>query len=200
MSGSRIDIPPGSGPTALSRREFLQKAGFGLAGVVAGVVATRLLGPGGEPVEKVLITYPEHADLRIANLKDLKVGEPVLFEYPLKGQQNMLVKLGKPAHEGAGPDGDIVAFSAFCSHMGIPLVGAFKPEMGLIGPCPGHLSTFDLARSGMGVMGKATENLPQIALAVREGGEIYATGSYGLIYGYRDNLRDGTAVKGGRKG
>lgn len=187
------------GPKALSRREFLQKAGFGLAGVVVGVVASQVL-PTGEKVDKVRIAYPGHPDVRIANLKDLKVGEPIFFEYPLKGQKNLLVKLGRPAHDGVGPDGDVVAFSSICAHMGIPLDGAFKPELGLIGPCPGHLSTFDLARSGMMVMGKASENLPQIALAVRDGGEIYATGSYGLVYGFRDNLLDATAPKGGRQG
>lgn len=198
MSDGKIQLTPGSGP-AISRRDFLQKAGFGLAGVVVGAVATQVLGSDRQ-VEKVLIAYPEHPDVRIANLKDLKVGQPVFFEYPMKGQRNMLVKLGKPAHDGVGPDGDVVAYSAICSHMGIPLDGAFKADLGLLGPCPGHLSTFDLARSGMGVLGKATENLPQIALAVRDGGDVYATGSYGLIYGYRDNVRDGEVVKGGSKG
>ncbi len=33
------------------------------------------------------------------------------FEYPQEGQTNFLVKLGRPAAGGVGPDGDVVAFS-----------------------------------------------------------------------------------------
>ncbi len=177
-----------------TRREFLQKLGIGVGGLVVGVVATRYLS-GGETVEKVLIAYPDYPKLRIANAKELQVGKPVIFDYPLKGHRSLLVKLGKSAEEGAGPDRDIVAFSAFCSHMGMPMDHLFKGDLGLLGPCPGHFSTFDLARSGMMVTGKATEHLPQIALEIDDAGDIYAVGTYGLIYGYRDNLMDGPSVQ-----
>lgn len=196
MGNLPVNPTIGSGWSGKSytRREFLQKLGIGMGGLVVGVVATRYLA-GGETVEKVLVAYPDHPNVRIANVKDLQKGKPVVFEYPLAGQRSILVKLGKPAEEGVGPDKDIVAFSAFCSHMGMPLDNLFKGDLGLLGPCPGHFTTFDLARSGMMVTGKATEHLPQIALEIDQAGDIHAVGTYGLIYGYRDNLLDGQPVK-----
>lgn len=181
-----------SGPE-YTRREFLQKLGLGVGGLVVGVVATRYLSSG-ETVEKVLVSYPDYPRVRLANLKELQVGKPIVFDYPLKGQRSLLVKLGREAEEGVGPDRDVVAFSAFCSHMGMPMDSLFKADMGMLGPCPGHFTTFDLARSGMVVTGKATEHLPQIALEVDSAGDIFAVGTYGLIYGYRDNLLDGEPV------
>jgi arsenite oxidase small subunit len=58
----------------------------------------------------------------------------------------------------------------------------------MLGPCPLHFSTFDLAKSGMHVMGKAVQYLPQVVLRVDGQGAISATGMYGLIYGYPANL------------
>lgn len=43
------------------------------------------------------------------------------------------------------------------------------------------------------VIGQATENLPQVTLAI-EGDDIVATGVLGIIYGYRDNLADGNII------
>jgi arsenite oxidase small subunit len=127
-------------------------------------------------------------------LSDLKPGEPFDFEYPLEGQRNFVLKLGAPAHGGIGDDGDIVAFSYACTHMGCPLIGLYKDEHKILGPCGCHYSTFDLTRSGMVVLGQATENLPQITLAL-DGDDVYASGVMGLIYGYRDNLADGKPVE-----
>ena len=56
------------------------------------------------------------------------------------------------------------------------------------GPAHSTYSTFDLAKSGMNVMGKASDHLPQVALAVDDNGDIRATGMFGLIYGYPANL------------
>ncbi|MBI1906526.1 MAG: arsenate reductase (azurin) small subunit, partial [Rhodocyclales bacterium] len=56
----------------------------------------------------------------------------------------------------------------------------------VLGPCPMHLTTFDLTKHGMVVAGHGTESLPQILLEV-EGDDIYAVGVMGLIYGYADN-------------
>ena len=100
----------------------------------------------------------------------------------------MLVKIDRPAEEGIGPDGDVVAFSTACSHMGAPLDNVYNHEYGMLGPCPLHFSTFDLSKSGMNVMGKASDHLPQVALAVDDNGDIRATGMFGLIYGYPANL------------
>ena len=55
-----------------------------------------------------------------------------------------------------------------------------------MGPCPSHLSTYDLTRHGMVVAGHATEGLPQVLLETR-GDDIYAVGVMGLIYGFSNN-------------
>jgi arsenite oxidase small subunit len=121
----------------------------------------------------------------IASLSDILSGDPLAFQYPSDSPfaTNILVKLGEEAGGGVGPDRDIVAFSQFCTHMGGPLAGTYKAEHKVLGPCPFHLTTFDLTRHGMVISGHATESLPQIMLEV-DGGEIYATGVMGLLYGH----------------
>lgn len=177
----------------VDRRTFLKLSGLG-SGVVfsGGAVLVGSVGrrPGGAlaQAEKVILAYPEYPDVEIANLSELVDGEPVFFDYPQPDQRNILVKLGRPADEGIGPDGDVVAFSAFCAHMGVPLDTVYNHEYGILGPCPAHFSTFDLARSGMLVMGKSTQPLPQVVLSANDTGAITATGLYGLIYGYPGNL------------
>ncbi len=106
---------------------------------------------------------------------------------------DFLVKLGTPAWDGVGADSDIVAFNYLCSHMGGPLNGQYKHEYKMLGPCPFHFSRFDLAKNGTLILGQATQSLPQILLEVEQG-EIYAVAVTGLVYGYRDNLEDGTAI------
>jgi len=180
----------------VDRRSFLKLSGMG-AGAIAlsgGAVLVRAVGPrplgaaAAQQGEKVELAYPDYPDVVVARLADLRPGEPVAFEYPQPGQRNLLVKLGKPAEEGVGPDGDVVAFSAFCAHMGAPMDGVYNHQHGMLGPCPLHFSTFDLAKSGMNVMGKSTEWLPQVVLRVDGDGTVRATGMYGLIYGWPANL------------
>jgi arsenite oxidase small subunit len=134
-------------------------------------------------------TYPRR---RIGRVSQLKADQPVSFQYPWKDvySTNMLVKLGVPAGGGIGPDQDIVAFSTLCTHMGGPLAGQYRGRYKVLGPCPFHLTTFDLTKHGMVVAGQATESLPQIVLETK-GDEIWATGVMGLIYGYHSNLAPG---------
>ena len=145
---------------------------------------------GGQPAV-VLATFERQ---KIASLSDLSPGEPFDFSYPLEGQTNFVVKLGAPATGGVGEESDIVAFSYKCTHMGCPLVGLYKQEHKILGPCACHFSTFDLTRNGVVVLGQATENLPQITLET-DGDDLYATGVMGLIYGYRNNVLDGQRVE-----
>ena len=65
----------------------------------------------------------------------------------------------------------------------------------MLGPCPCHFSRFDLSKNGSLILGQATQSLPQILLEV-EKEEIYATGVMGLVYGFWDNLEDGTPLNG----
>ena len=166
----------------VSRRGFL----IATAGVGAGA-AVLIVGCGddGEP-DIVLLGYGRK---QLAALDDLSAGEPLTFAYPAEGQSNFVLKLGAPAQGGVGPDGDIVAFSYACTHMGCPLIGQYNDEHKIMGPCPCHFTTFDLRQNGMVVLGQATQNLPQIALDV-EDGEVYATGVTGLFYGTANNLQD----------
>jgi arsenite oxidase small subunit len=179
----------------VDRRSFLKLSGlatgvvFSGGAVIAGVVGARPIGvAAAQQAEKVLFAFPEYPDVVIANIADVKSGEPIFFEYPQPGQRNMLIKIDRAAEEGIGPESDVVAFSAACAHMGAPLDNVYNHEYGMLGPCPLHFSTFDLAKSGMNVMGKAAEPLPQVALTLDDNGDIRATGMFGLIYGYPANL------------
>ena len=132
------------------------------------------------------VSYPRK---KIARLSELKSDEPVEFKYPFKEpghSASLLVKLGTEAGGGVGPDRDIVAYNVLCTHMGGPLMGQYRKEYKAIGPCPFHLTTFDLTRYGMVIAGHATESLPQVVLEVK-GDDIYAVGMLGLIYGCNDN-------------
>jgi arsenite oxidase small subunit len=145
-----------------------------------------------EPVPAVVTGYPR---TRVASLSELKVNEPRDFMYPTDKTAASIFKLGKPVAGGVGPDGDIVALNTDCTHMGCPLRGLFKPEHGILGPCACHFTTFDIAKRGQVVIGQATENLPQVLLDI-DGDDIYAVGTLGLAYGFRENLADAPLVEG----
>ncbi len=170
--------------SCMSRRQFL------LAGGSATVTVLLTTIPGFKNALAAparVTTYPRK---RIASLNEVQQDVPINFKYPDAdplSSASFLVKLGKPAGGGVGPDGDIVAFNALCPHMGGPLMGTYKKEYKAIGPCPLHLTTFDLIKHGMVIAGHATESLPQILLEVEEN-NIYATGIFGLIYGRASNL------------
>lgn len=156
--------------------------------------------PGGELVEatapgalRITRTYRR---LKVARLADLIEGQPLDFSYPLKEQHNFLVKLGVPAWDGMGPDEDIVAFNYLCSHMGCPLTGTYRHEYKMLGPCPCHFSRFDLAKNGTLILGQATQSLPQILLEVK-GEDLYAVAARGLVYGFWNNLQNGTPASNG---
>lgn len=179
----------------VDRRAFLRLSGLAtgivLSGgaVIVGSVGQRPIGvASARQAEKVQFAFPEYPDVVVANIADVKSGEPIFFEYPQPGQKNMLVKIDRTAEEGIGPDSDVVAYSTACSHMGAPLDNVYNHEYGMLGPCPLHFSTFDLSKSGMNVMGKASDHLPQVALSLDDNGDIRATGMFGLIYGYPANL------------
>lgn len=158
----------------MSRRQFL------LAGGALVTLAAVGLPGSAEAAQALLKSYPK---LRIGSLSALKKGMPVDFAYPYPEVRNILVKLGSVAGGGVGAEKDVVAFNQQCTHMGGPLDGTYKPDHQILGPCPLHLTTFDLTRYGMVVSGHATESLPQIVLEV-QGDDIYAVGVQGLVYGY----------------
>ncbi len=175
-------------PICMRRREVLAA---GAAGAAAAVIYPQMAAAGANTGSE-LQRYPR---MKVASLSALRDGEPVAFNYPLNQQPNMIVKLGAEAQGGVGPDSDIVAFSVLCTHMGGTLRGRYKHQFKSMGPCPFHFSTFDLTKGGVPVHASATQNLPQITLEV-DGDDVYAVGVTGLIYGYRDNLADGSMAEG----
>lgn len=172
-------------PACLSRRAFLLNGGLAVTVVTLGGLPG--VAAAATPRLALRAAYPRQ---KIGALSALKRGQPVDFAYPYPNVTNILVKLGVPAGGGVGPDGDVVAFTQQCTHMGGPLQGTYKGAYQVLGPCPLHLTTFDLTRHGMVVSGHATESLPQIVLETG-GDSIYAVGVMGLIFGYSGNLIGG---------
>lgn len=166
-------------PCQLSRRRFLQATGIG------GAAVAMLTVPGCGTMMARTTSLPEK---RVASLAELTVDRPVNIAFPDPKSMCMLVKLGVPAGGGIGPDEDIVAFSLACTHMGMTLIGSYNAEHKGLGPCPSHLTRFDLTRYGIVISGHATESLPQVILELEANGDIYATGIRGLVYGRTSNL------------
>lgn len=176
-------------PSCMTRRTFTIAGAGGLA---VTLCLPQLSRAEAGPTAIELTAYPKK---RLGRLSELAEGKPVAFTYPLEEQANFLVKLGAPAQGGVGPERDVVAFSAICPHMGGSLRGRYRHDMQAVGPCPFHFSTFDLRKGGIPVHASATQSLPQVVLEL-EGDIIHAVGVMGLIYGYRNNLADGTLATG----
>lgn len=173
----------------VSRRDFLKLSGTGAATAGATLAGGGLLAPATadaaskEQVARATLPYPER---RVANARKLRVNEPVTFTYPDKTSPCMLVRMGHPVPGGVGPDGDIVAYSTLCTHMGCPVSYDRKSRDF---KCPCHFSVFDGEKAGQMVTGQATENLPRIILSYDErSGDIRAVGVDGLIYGRQANI------------
>ncbi len=182
-----------------SRRTFLLAGGT----VVAGSALATLF-PGiawgtdfpvgqrqaGKPVpQDTVFKVAKYPRKWVADAGKLAEGQPQRFFYPYEEPHcsSSIVKLGTKAGGGVGDGKDIVAFNMMCPHMGGTLDGQYCHQVKVQGPCPIHLSTFDLTRHGVIVAGHATQSLPQVVLEVNKG-QIYAVGVLGLIYGYASNL------------
>jgi arsenite oxidase small subunit len=162
----------------LSRRGFLAAAGLGAAGAAGlGLAACGESSPSSPPAG-----FPATA---LARLGDLRVGTAVHATYPDEQSPIVLLKLGRRVPDGVGPDGDIVAYSGICTHMGCSV--DVRAAEGLLA-CPCHFSSFDAARGGMQVIGQATTNLPQVILRI-DGDRVVAVGMRGLIWGRQTNLQ-----------
>ncbi len=163
----------------VGRRQFLR--GTGVA--AAGLAATATLPQESKAAPSLArVSYPSN---RLANIKDLKVNEPVDVSYPDADAPGVLLKLGHRVEGGAGPDGDVVGFSTVCPHKGFPLTYN-SSDRSL--NCPGHYSRFDVEKGGQEIWGQATQNLPQYTLRVDDKGDIYAEGLDELLYGRLSNV------------
>ena len=169
----------------LSRRNLFKLG----AGIVGGACATSALAQVEQPAEaearSTLATTLPYPRTKLANLKELSTGKDLLRTYPDKFSPIGLLKLGRRAVNGVGPDKDIVAFSRYWPHMGGTL--SYQSETGAY-HCPLHYAMFDAAKGGLIVIGQATDNLPQLELEIDAKGDIYAVGVKGLIYGRQANV------------
>jgi len=118
---------------ALGRRQFLKGGATAAAATLAAGAISR---DARATPALARVTYPS---TRLANVKDLKVDQPLQIQYPDKDSPGVLIKPGRKVDAGAGPDGDIVAFSTLCPHKGYPL--------GYVGPT--RLSTVPATIRGL---------------------------------------------------
>lgn len=100
--------------------------------------------------------------VRIASLKEIAVGQTILFNYPGPSDHCVLIRVEEDL---------LLAYSQNCTHLMCPVIP--KPDEGII-HCPCHEGYFDL-RSGAVLAGPPPRPLPRITLEVR-GDEVYATG------------------------
>jgi arsenite oxidase small subunit len=140
--------------------------------------------------------------IMIANLSDLTIGVPVDFNYPLQETPNILVKLGIQAEGGVGPDGDIVAFSQVCQHLGCiygfvgtgsaPICNSSYKAPSPVGYCCCHGSIYDLVNGAKVIGGPALRPEPQVILYFDSTtGNIWATGMTApTIFGYDTGSND----------
>jgi arsenite oxidase small subunit len=163
----------------VGRRQFLRG---GMLTAASAAAATVIAPAPAKAQTMARLDYPSN---RLANVKDLKPNEPMDVGYPDADSPGVLLKLGSPVEGGAGPDGDIVAFSVLCPHKGFYLsYNAGDKTLN----CPGHFSRFDCEAGGQQTWGHATQNLPQFQLRVDDKGDIYAEGVDELIYGRLSNV------------
>ena len=161
------------------RRQFLRGGIVGAAGAAAATILPA------EQAKAQALARVEYPANRLANIADLVVGEPMDIAYPDSESPGILLKLGDAVDGGAGPDGDIVAYSVLCPHTGW-LLSYSAGDKTL--NCPGHYSRFDCEAGGQQTWGHATQNLPQFELRVDDNGDIFATGVDELIYGRLSNV------------
>lgn len=168
----------------VSRRRFLKLGGSAAA---AGPVSLAFWGQAGAATAPIrgetTLDYPERT---VTRADDLRPGRPVSFTYPDPQSPCQVIKTGERVAGGVGPDGDIVAYSVLCTHMGCGV--QYDAEAGVF-KCPCHFSMFDPAREGQQVCGQATVDLPRIQLAyAADSDTLTAVGVLGLIYGRQSNI------------
>ncbi len=161
----------------INRRNFL----------ILGGASVTVLATFGKSVLAQQLVRSSYAPRVIGMMSELEPGVAIPFNYPTDDIENILVMLNEEAGAGVGEGRNVVAFNTVCPHMGGYMdASTFKPAHSVLGPCPLHLSTFDLTKHGMLVSGHATASLPQIVLELDDD-NIVATGVMGLFFGYTRN-------------
>ncbi len=118
--------------------------------------------PQAVPVGGVLTVWPEgHVEAADSPTLLVRVESPALFT-------DGVVR--------AWTVGGIVAYSKLCTHLGCP-VGLYQAQEHLL-LCPCHQSTFAVLDGARPVFGPAVRPLPQLPIAIGEGGYLVATADY----------------------
>ena len=183
-----------------SRRNFLRAViSFSTLLLIGGILAIikSITNPAPSQIANPL-TFPR---IKVAQLADLQLNKPILFNYPLDNEPNILVKLGRQAEGGVGPEADIVAYSALCQHLGC--VYSFQatgtsPQCNLaysasspVGYCCCHGSVFDFLNHANVLSGPSPRPQPQVILETDDSGNIYAVGMTApAIFGHNTGSSD----------
>jgi arsenite oxidase small subunit len=146
-------------------------------------------------------TFPK---VMITNISTLQDNVPVTFNYPLDDEPNLLIKVGQKATGGIGPDGDIVAFSNICQHLGCnygfqapgtspPCNSSYVAKIPM-GYCCCHGSQYDFLTAATVIGGPAPRPVPAVILEMDSSGNIYATGmNPPTIFGHNTGSDDVSA-------
>ncbi|MEI2697319.1 MAG: Rieske (2Fe-2S) protein [Microthrixaceae bacterium] len=141
----------------VTRREF---ARYLLAG--AGTIAAANVGIAAWTQLRTINTGEPRP---IVALGEVAVGDPYLFSYPTAEDPAVLLRL-------SDDDGDVVAFSQKCTHLGCVVFYESEEERW---HCPCHEGNFEV-RTGDVISGPPTRPLGRIDLEVRDDGVIWAMG------------------------
>jgi arsenite oxidase small subunit len=158
-------------PAGMSRRNFLKLAAAAGGAITVAAVASSIKAATFVPTAETQTTWPT---VTVANISQLQPLTPVTFNYPLTNTPNFLVKLGVAAQGGVGPEGDIVAFSTICQHLGcqysfIPTGGSpicnasYKAAMPM-GYCCCHGSQYDFVHAAKVIGGPSPRPVPMVTL------------------------------------
>ena len=101
----------------VSRREFLKFTGGVAAGAAAVPTSAVGAGPAADAGDAVL---PYKAKV-VGRAGSLSVNQATNFTFPDASSPCALLKMGTPVLGGVGPNEDLVAYSAMCTHMGCPV-------------------------------------------------------------------------------
>ena len=125
--------------------------------------------------------------VKLVNANSLERLKPVNFNYPLVNTPNILVKLGVKAENGVGDEGDIVAYSEICQHLGCyyaflspgssPSCESSFKASNPQGYCCCHGGQYDLAQGARVIGGPPPRPVPAVKLEYDSStGDIYAVG------------------------
>jgi arsenite oxidase small subunit len=188
-----------------SRRNFLKLAlATSILFMMAGIssVLRAIANPAPPPMYGTTKTQQKtFPRVRIRNISELEINKPIIFNYPLDNEPNILVKLGTKAQGGVGPEGDIVAFSQICQHLGCyynfyppgssPSCNQSYRTEKPVGYCCCHGGTYDFIEGGKVIGGPPPRPVPQVKLEVDDKGDIYAVGmGPPTIFGHNTGSED----------